>query len=203
MQSIFHINIHGYSILFALWNILLAVIPCITVYAMLRAVGKRKWNVLGTEKGAFLLLFLFWLFFFPNTAYQFLTVRHLVDYCSDFDRYRVCATGSWLPMVFFVYASTGIPTFYYALSRMKQVIGTLFGQTLSDIFPVFMIPLTSIALLFGLYGRFNSWDVLLRPYRLITAALSYLSTAGRFTDFAVFTIGLYLIYYAIHYVMKR
>ena len=203
MESLLLLHINKYKVLFIFWNLLLAFLPCLIVYYMEMALRGRRWEMLGREKGAFIALFLFWLFLFPNTAYLFMTVRHLANYCADLDKYRVCAQGSWIPFFFFLYASIGIPTFYYALSRMQRLIKTLFGKGAGDLFPILTIPLTSIALLFGLYGRFNSWDVLLKPMLLVTETVGYFQDFSRFRDFAVFTAGLYLIYYITDRLVRR
>ena len=181
-------EINSYSLLFVLWNIFLALLPCWAVYFLSE-------HAVGTRHGAslrhgflFTLIFLFWIFMLPNTAYLFLMVRHLVDYCVDYDIYRVCQTGSWMVMFFFTNALIGLPTFYYALSQMTKLLRR-------NWFPILIIPLTSIGLMLGLYERFNSWDILRRPITLIETTASYFQTPFLFNDFLVFTIALYLIYY--------
>ncbi len=90
MQFLFHLNIHGYPVLVIPWNIFLAIVPCLIAYHLEKSVGKRKWADLKGHKFAFILIFLFWLFILPNTAYLIFDVRHLVDYCDNLDMYRVC-----------------------------------------------------------------------------------------------------------------
>ncbi|MBU0728065.1 DUF1361 domain-containing protein [Patescibacteria group bacterium] len=195
MEALLQLNIHGYNLIMVPWNIFLALIPCIVAYYMTKGVGKRGWEKLGNQKIAFVLLFLFWLFFFPNTAYLFMIVRHLVNYCDDFDKYRVCLDGSWKVMFFFVYAAIGIPTFYYALNKMEKLFRSMCGKAYATALPIFVIPITTIAVMFGLYSRYNSWDVLFRPTELLKTVTTYFTEIHLLTDFIVITVILYLIYY--------
>lgn len=196
MNLIFGLNIHGYSILGIFWNLFLILIPCLTVYGMVVAVRKRKWKALGgVEKAVFAALFLYWLFWFPNTAYQFMVPRHLADYCAHFDKNRVCDTGSWLVTFFFVYALAGLPAFYYALNRMEGLLTGLFTRSLSRGFILLIIPLTTLGVMLGLFERANSWDVLTNPLGLVTITVGYLQNADIFLFFGIFTASLYAIYY--------
>ena len=202
MEVLLQLNIHGYNLLMIPWNILLAAIPCWIVFQMAKSVGKKKWEKLGRQKIAFIILFLLWLFFFPNTAYLLTIVRHLVNYCDDFDRYRVCLDGSWKVMFFFVYAAIGLPTFYYGLRKMEQLFKSMCGNIYATFLPIIAIPLTTIAVMFGLNSRYNSWDVVFRPIDLLKTVTTYFTEITLLTDFLVITALLYTIYYSINYILK-
>lgn len=196
MNLFFGLNIHGYYVLAILWNLFLILIPCWTVYFLASSVGKKTWAKLASvDRVAFVFLFLFWLFWFPNTAYQFTIPRHLADYCANFDKNRVCDHGSWLVTFFFIYALTGLPTFYYALNRMEGLLAGVFSARLSKVFVLFMIPLTTLGVMLGLFERSNSWDVLTQPLFLAKIALGYLQNVDSLAFFAAFTASLYAIYY--------
>ena len=201
MEYFFSFSINNYKIIAIFWNVFLAVAPCITVYFVANSVGKKKWGKLGLgDKTSFVLLFLFWLFMFPNTAYLFTLVRHLVNYCDVFDKFRVCQDGTtWVVMFFFTYALIGLPTFYYALKKMSDVFKKMFNRISGLALPVVVIPLTTIALMFGLLERFNSWDILMNPTSLINTTIGYFTDITLFFNFLVFTISLYLIYYGFDY----
>ena len=203
MQFLFHLNIHGYPVLVIPWNIFLAIVPCLIAYHLEKSVGKRKWADLKGHKFAFILIFLFWLFILPNTAYLIFDVRHLVDYCDNLDMYRVCQDGSWLVIFFFTYALIGVPTLYYAINKMSRVFYTVFGRSSETSLPVFAVPMTSIGVMFGLYSRFNSWDVLFRPFDLLRAFGAYFGEMSMIMDFLVFTACLYFIYYVTKYLLKN
>jgi uncharacterized membrane protein len=201
---IFAPTLHGYNDISFFWNILLILIPCLTVNALDTSVGKRTWPALnGADKAAFVLLFLFWLFFFPNTAYQFMVVRHLADYCPSFYIDRVCKQDSWLVVFFFTYALIGVPAFYYALNRMaglwKRVFSAKASYTLLAVLP----PLTTLGVMLGLFMRANSWDVVLSPLSLLQTILGYFQSGDKALFFIVFTFCLYLIYFGFDWFILR
>jgi len=190
MENLLTININKYQILFIFWNIFLALVPCWIAYFMSKA---NKIKRLGLP---FIVLFLLWLFMLPNTAYLFFMVRHVVDYCTDLNAYRVCYTGgSWIPLFFFTYALIGLPTFYYAIKKMTNLVSKTYCKMCKKAFPIVIIPITSIGLMFGLYERFNSWDLLTRPWEILHVTTSYFQSPIMLTDFIIFTILLYVIYY--------
>ena len=196
MNYIFGLNIHGYNVLAIFWNLFLILIPCFTVCALAVSVGKRKWaKFTWADRAAFGLLFLFWLFWLPNTAYQFMIPRHLADYCANFDKNRVCDQGSWLVTFFFTYALLGLPTFYYALSRMGRLLTGVFSTKLSKAFVIFVIPLTTLGVMLGLFERSNSWEVLTQPLFLVKTVLGYFQSTDMLVFFGAFTASLYAIYY--------
>ena len=201
MQIIFSLSINKYNILTIFWNVFLALIPCITVYYLALSVKRKKWHAFKAgEKISFVLIFLFWLFMFPNTAYLFFIVRHLVNYCQHYDKFRVCSEGNtWMVMFFFTYSVIGIPTFYYALNKMADVFRKLFNRTSATVLPIIVIPLTAIGVMFGLFERFNSWNILLNPLNILSVAFSYFTDLNLFINFLIFTICMYLIYYGSGY----
>ncbi|MBU0705803.1 DUF1361 domain-containing protein [Patescibacteria group bacterium] len=189
-------EINDYPLILVFWNIFLAFLPCWAVYFLATHSKLRKNRVI------FALIFLFWLAMLPNTAYLFLMVRHLVDYCADYDVYRVCRNGSWVVLFFFTYGLIGLPTFYYALSKMTDIVAQKWGKQAKKLFPLTVIPLTSVGLMFGLYERFNSWDILKKPLSLLGAVTDYFNIPFLTTDFLVFTFTLYLIYYVTDFFWK-
>jgi uncharacterized membrane protein len=204
MQSLLLLNIHDYNLIMIPWNILLALVPCWVVYYAAKSVGKKKWKDLKGHQLAFMLIFLVWLFMLPNTAYLFMIPRHLVNYCQNFDEYRACLDGgSWVVMFFFTYALIGLPTFYYGLRKMEQLFKSMCGKIYATLLPIIVIPLTSIAVMFGLYGRYNSWDTVFHPCELFRTFISYFTDLVLLVDFLIITICLYLIYYVSRYLLKR
>ena len=203
MQFLFHLNIHGYPVLVIPWNIFLAIVPCVIAYHLEKSVSGKKWKDLKGHKFAFIPIFIFWLFMLPNTAYLIFDVRHLADYCDNLDVYRVCQNGSWLVIFFFTYALIGVPTLYYAINKMSRVFGAVFNRSAAALLPVFAIPLISIGVMFGLYSRFNSWDILLKPCEILRVAGTYFTEPYLFTDFIVFATCLYFIYYLAVHLLKK
>ena len=204
MEFLFSLSINKYNVLVVFWNILLALVPCFVVYYLAKAVGRKRWKKFKTSQQlSFGLIFLFWLFMFPNTAYLFTMVRHLVNYCDDFDCFRVCVEEAWIMIFFFTYALIGVPTFYYALKKMSDVFKKMFNDLSAKILPVIVVPLTSIGVMFGLFERYNSWDILTKPYDIIRTFLGYFTDLNLFFNFLVFTLSLFLIYYGLDYFVRK
>jgi len=197
-ELLFSLAIHKYKILSVFWNIFLALTPCFVVYFAAIPIGRKKWGALkNIDRMSFIILFLFWLLFFPNTAYLFTLPRHLVNLCADYGRTRICFEEMWVVLFFFTYAVVGIPTFYYALNRMSRILGKIFFQKLSVIFPIVMIPLTALGVLLGLFERFNTWQIISQPWEIMKASTFYFTFPILLLNFLVFTASLYLIYYGL------
>ncbi len=169
------------------WNLFLALVPCVAVWFCRKAAGWKFWT-----------LALIWLFFLPNAPYLFTLVRHLVDYCSDYDALnRVCVTGSGPVFFFFGYAFLGVPLFYYALGAMTREVGRRFGAGWGRWFPVGIMPIVALGTLFGLVDRLNSWQIVTAPWVVLRVAFGYVLEAGLFYQWAGLTALLYLVYYSL------
>ena len=187
--------INNYPVILIFWNIFLALIPCVIVYWM-GILFQKKWSKFNlSDRFKFLALFFIWFFFFPNTAYLFTMVRHLLNHCMDYDMYRVCREETWMVPVFFTYALIGVPTFIYALKRMETIVAKIFHQKIATIFSIIIMPVTALGILLGLIDRYNSWEIAIRPLEITEAALNYFTDSTMFLNFLVYTLILYLIYY--------
>lgn len=204
MSSIASFQIHGYGVVYIFWNLFLALIPCFVIYFLIRSRFVRPWAELkNSDRILLLLIVLFWLFFFPNAAYLFTIVRHLVDYCSSYDMYRVCTDEMWKVPFFFSYSLLGLPTFYYALSRMEVVIAQVFGNFFHSLFLTAVIPATSIGVMLGLFERFNTWQIISDPLLIVKTGFGYLAQTDSFLVFLSFTVSLYLIYFGTSYFLNK
>ncbi len=199
LNSILSITINDYYVATFFWNIFLALIPCYMAYRLSKKYYLKKWSNISTyNQLIFIIIFLLWLFFLPNTAYLLTDVRHLANYCDNLDpSLRVCKQQAWIVPLFFTYAAIGIPTFYYALNRMTFVIGKMFGKFFRIIFPIVLIPLSSLGLMLGLVGRFNSWNVIYDPLSVARVAFSYFSDSAMLLNWFAYTLMLFFIYYFI------
>ena len=204
MESLLQYRVNDYYVAVFAWNIFLALIPCFIAYRLNKGYHLKKWgNISSFNKLAFLLVFLVWFFFFPNTAYLIADVRHLVAYCDNPGFYRACPENAWMVPLFFTYGLMGVPTFYYALRKMNQVIGRMFGGGAGLFFPIVMIPVTALGLLLGLVERFNSWEVLSEPLSIVKTAIEYLRDPEMLVNLAAYSLMLYFIYYGLAYILKK
>lgn len=204
MNSLLSLGINDYKVLTIFWNIFLALIPCFTVYYLAKSIKNRKLKSFRIfEYISFVLIFLFWLLFLPNTAYLLTDTRHLVNYCSDWNLHRVCINESWMVIFFTTYAFIGVPTFYYSINKMRILLGKLINKKIGQVLPIITIPLISIGVMFGLFERFNSWDVVTSPIDIIKTGLGYFMDQDLFVNFLVFTLCLYFIYYVMGFFIKK
>ncbi len=194
--------INGYWLWFVPWNIFLALIPCVIAFVLHHYFVKKSVYHTPLNYLVFGLSFIVWFFFFPNTAYLFSLVRHLVDYCEPESTIRICREAASIPPFFFFYAAIGIPTFIYALKRMSQTLGVLFDYSLETIFPIFMIPITSIGLVLGLVERFNSWEIVQDPLLILRTGFGYFNDPVVFRAVLAYSVVMYLIYFTFPYLFK-
>lgn len=204
MDFILHFQINDYRILTFLWNIFLALIPCFIVYRIEKD-GIKPWTKMkGFGRISFVVLFLIWFFFFPNTAYLMTDVRHLLDYCNgNPGLLRICKEQAYIPPIFFTYALVGVPTFYYSLKGMAKILGKIWKDKIQFIFPIIMIPICSIGVMLGLVARFNTWDIVLRPHFILETFFVYLTDGIMLLNILSYTVMLYLIYYFIKAVRSK
>ncbi|MBU2474645.1 MAG: DUF1361 domain-containing protein [Patescibacteria group bacterium] len=198
--DIFFVN--DYSVLVILWNILLLAIPFFLCKYLIKYYKKNKFKKYYHKIFAVLLNFL-WLLFIPNTAYVITDVRHLSTECAVNSAYHVCLKTAWIIMFFFVYGCIGWISFVFLLNQMKGFIIKFSGKKNGKIFIWIIIPLISMGVLLGLINRWNSWDFFLHPILVLKSSIIYLINFIYFKNWAVFTIGLYILYFAGNKIAQR
>lgn len=190
-----NIAINDYQLATVVWNIFLASLP-LTFYVFLKSYWRRTGLIKFYQKTVAVVLFIFWLLFFPNTAYIITDIRHLLNYCPLDSPDRVCPANAWMIIVFFAYSCSGWVSFYYLLKLMSDLANEIFKKLRPQFFAALIIPLTSLGVLLGLLNRFNSWDVFLYPLWLSQVFLVYFRDLNYFVDWLIFTLFLYLLYFA-------
>ncbi len=194
--------VNSFQLLTFFWNIFLALLPLL-FYRALKSYWRRTGLKNLGQKFLALILFIFWLLFFPNTAYLITDVRHLLDYCPINSPDRVCVNNAWMIIFFFVYGCLGWLSFYYILKSMSSLINKIFKKISTNFFVCIMIPLTSFGILFGLLNRLNSWDIFVAPIWIFKAFIIYFLDLNYFMDWFIFTIFLYLLYFSGDYFFKK
>lgn len=196
------LTIHDYPVLAIFWNILLLIIPfyCVIIlfkYKKLTGFKKPLQKIFG-----FLLAFV-WLMFIPNSAYIISDVRHLLDYCPTHSPLRVCSQNAWMIIFFFTYASVGWVSMVYLVNQMKKFICELINKKIANYYIFVIIPLISLGLLLGLVNRWNSWEIFIYPILLFNNIILYFTDFIYFRNWLVFTIFLYILYYAGNNIFKE
>ncbi|MBD3581229.1 DUF1361 domain-containing protein [Flavobacterium selenitireducens] len=171
---------------FLIWNLVLSLVPlCISLYLTSRGTSTLK-IAIGS---------LIWLLFLPNAPYIL----------TDFLHFRKInlTMPAWFDLLLLAsYSISGLLFGLLSMWQMHQVWKKSFGN-ISDL----MIPASALLSGFGIYlgryERYNSWDVLSDPIRILhdsAVLLIELRTIG-------FTIGygtlLLLVYYFIRLNSQR
>ena len=194
--------VNEYPVLGVFWNILLLLIPFVLASILIRYWRKNKFQKVYQKTVALFIGFL-WLLFIPNTAYIIMDVRHLLDYCEDANFYRICVNNTWMIMFFYVYASVGWIGFTILLSQMRSFIDEVWGKVVSKFFVILVIPIISVGILIGLLDRWNSWDFFVHPLGVINSLIEHAYYFVYFRNWLVFTISLYILYFAGNYLFKE
>jgi uncharacterized membrane protein len=141
----------GYS--FLVWNLFLAWLPM--VFALLasenyQSSSGRDWRFLGLA-GA-------WLLFFPNAPYIFTDLIHLT---TRFYPYF------WVDLsLILLCALTGLVLGFVSLYLMQSVVERMLGCAASWLFIAAVAALSGFGIYVGRFMRFNSWDVLFKPWQV-------------------------------------
>ena len=138
---------------FLIWNLFLAWLPMI--FSLLaceeyRTASGRNWRFLSLA-GA-------WLLFFPNSPYIFtdlihLTSRYYLNFWIDLSLILLCAI-------------TGLVLGFVSLFLMQTVVSRMLGRAASWAFIGGVAALSGFGIYLGRFMRFNSWDVLCKPWQL-------------------------------------
>jgi len=139
---------------FLVWNLFLAWIPfacAIWVLVMDRIWPAMRWMLLAPS--------CLWLLFFPNAPYIVTDFIHLQ---------RIEPLAMWFDIsLLMLFAWTGCFLGVTSLQMMQSVVRRRIGRVWSWIFVIATLVLSGVGVYIGRYLRFNSWDILLRPGRLI------------------------------------
>src|SRR6185503_8401419 len=175
---------------FLIWNLLLAWFPL--MFALLACDRFEKGK---SARRGFALFALAWLLFFPNAPYIFTDLTHL------WHGYR---PHFWLDlMLILVCALTGLVLGFVSLYLMQTVVARRFGWMVSWLFVAMAAGLSSFGVYLGRFMRFNSWDPVLRPWRIfqgldsLEGHLFHLTTFGFLVLFATFLFLAYVMLYAL------
>lgn len=190
------LKVNGYPVLSLIWNVALLLLPLGLMIALERYYQQTKFRTLFQQLVAGF-LGLFWLAFIPNAAYIITDVRHLTDpYCKMSFYYRVCNEQAWAIIVFFAYAVVGWFSLVWLVRRMRALLIKAQDRRTGDFFIIGLMPLVSLGVMLGLIERWNSWQILTSPRLIFVSSLSYFSDPVKFKNWLIFTIFLYLLYWA-------
>jgi uncharacterized membrane protein len=168
-----------------IWNLFLAWLPygfSMVAAGLHQAYKKRWWLQLAPG--------LAWLAFFPNAPYLVTDLYHL--------EYRP-PVPMWFDIgLISIYAFTGLFLAAASLRTMQSLVGAYLGGWVSWLFACLSIGLGGLGIYLGRFGRVNSWDLLLNPFRiareLAAPVLNPLDNLGFFGFTLMFTAILLVFY---------
>ncbi len=138
---------------FLIWNLFLAWLPL--AFALLAC---EKYKQSAAKNWRFFALAGAWLLFFPNAPYIFTDLIHL---------FRGAYRHFWVDMVLILScALTGLVLGFLSLYLMHSLARRIIGQWYSWLFVAAVAGLSGIGIYLGRFLRFNSWDVIVKPFKL-------------------------------------
>lgn len=140
--------------LFLNWNLLLAVIPFVLSSFLINS------KYLAQSKMAFVIVLLVWILFFPNSPYIFTDLFHI--------KIRKIMP-IWYDLVLILsFAFTGIMFGFKSLNHLVQISSSYVSKKVQNTAIVFLFFLSSYGIYLGRFLRWNSWDLINEPTKLLT-----------------------------------
>jgi len=143
----------GLTFAFLVWNLFLAFVPYFFSYSLSvrPAWIKNKWK--------FAAVFTIWLLFIPNSFYMLTDLFHLYD---------SVAVPRWYDLLLILcFAWNALLMGILSVRHMEKIIQSIWSYRFEWLFVYPVMLLNAIGIYIGRYLRFNSWDLLSNPFRLI------------------------------------
>lgn len=171
--------------LFLAWNLFLAWIPFFTSSLFTYAGNKGRWKIF--------FIFCCWLAFFPNGLYIITDLIHLEEESS---------VPKWFDAILLFSSSVaGLIMAFVSLYRVEKFLTKLFGRKTVTLLTLLLLFLGSFGVYLGRFLRWNSWDIISNPFRLIISILHRIvSPIDHFQTWGItclLTALFYLLYLAI------
>jgi len=174
-----------------IWNLFLAWLPL--VFALLAG---HEYQLSAGRSWRFRSFTVAWLLFFPNAPYIFTDLVHLPS--RFYGHY-------WIDMLLILlFALTGLVVGFLSLFLMHSMIARMAGRPAGWLFIATVAGLSGFGVWLGRFLRFNSWDVVLKPYEFCHGLGSWLLNPFVYRSsfvfsslFALFVFLSYLMLYAL------
>jgi len=141
------------TVLWMNWNLFLAFIPwCVSSTLVLhRNFWRRKWMVV--------VALLVWLVFFPNAPYILTDLMHLQSSSEE---------SLWFDLLLFLsFAWTGLLYGFFSLWDIEKILRSWMRSAYVTLFSMFLLFLSGFGVYLGRYLRWNTWDLVTSPQRLL------------------------------------
>jgi uncharacterized membrane protein len=148
-----HIYTSSPGFLFLNWNLFLAFVPwALTSAAIIKTtIQNSKIVICG--------IMLFWLIFFPNAPYIFTDLLHLR---------RMLYMPDWFDLIMVLcFAWTGLLFGFLSLWDIEEILSKKIKKVYIKIISVLLLFAGSFGVYLGRYLRWNSWDILTSPFKVL------------------------------------
>ena len=146
------------TFVFLVWNLFLAFVPYFLSFSLTKRPAwiESKWK--------FTLLFTVWLLFVPNSFYMLTDLFHLYDSTS---------VPAWFDlMLIFCFAWNALLMGILSVRHMEKIIQAVWRYRTDWLFVYPVMLLNAIGIYIGRYLRYNSWDIISNPFRLLADTCS-------------------------------
>lgn len=180
-----------------IWNLFLAVVPIVLAYLLCGIARQPKKSYV--DKAAIAILGLVWLAFLPNTCYLLTEWRHFLQSLDAHNLYLKADISRDLMIrlmlytsFYFCYSAAGMIAYVLALRPVARLAIRNGGN--KWLLGLVLFPLLSLGVYLGLVLRFNSWDLLQQPNRILTSLQVIASRPLLTTFLLIFAAFLWLSY---------
>lgn len=150
----------GLTFVFLVWNLFLAFVPYFLSYTV---TVRPAWL---ESKWKFATVFTIWLLFIPNSFYMLTDLFHL------YDSYSV---PRWYDLLLiFCFAWNALLAGILSVRHMEKMIQAKWTYPSDWLFIYPVMLLNALGIYIGRYMRFNSWNVINSPFRLLADTLDIL-----------------------------
>ncbi|MGB1216350.1 MAG: DUF1361 domain-containing protein [Saprospiraceae bacterium] len=159
----FEAQMYFFGFLFLVWNLFLAWLPYLVAFFL-----PSIYKYFGSSKAIAALIILIWLFFYPNAPYiitDFVHFRHRtgIPYWLD-----ICMIAS--------FAGTGMMLGLLSMFYVEKFLKSIMNPVWAMAIVLSCIPLSGLGIWIGRYQRWNSWDVVTRPWDLVKDVWLHISS---------------------------
>jgi uncharacterized membrane protein len=178
---------HRPTYIWLLWNLALAWLPVVAAF-----IAYNWWQrKLGFGRLMIPACGLFWLAFFPNAPYLVTDLIHLQ---------AKPGAPFWYDLILLVaFAWTGFFLGLASLVMMQEIVRRAVGPVTGWIFAILVLGLSSFGIYLGRFLRWNSWDLVFNPLRLLGSAaepllhpVAHAQSIAFSVLFAFFLVAMYL-----------
>ena len=175
--------------LYILWNIILAFVPFLLSFYLL------KYRKDGGKKLFIYIIGLFlWLLFFPNAPYMVTDIIHIGESIG---------VPRWFDAItLFTSVWAGVLLGIYSLSHIEELLLTKYSKR----FSCFLLALVAFFASFGIYlGRFfryNSWDIVAHPGKLFFDTFKVFSRPDEYGSAYFFILVFFVFILTSYYAWK-